>query len=196
MTKTIFAIVMVAVIAVVLVSAGIVNAQSATPQIGVRSATPQPGVPGTGYGMMGGRGARGGMNMGSGAGIGVNGNAAGTQMGFMHDGMIAAFAGQLGISVDDLNARLANGETMAQIAASKGLTTDQFSTLMINARSQAIDQEVTNGDLTQAQADWMKQHSAGQMGQMGQIMGGGRGMRGAGQGQSANPDCPYNQTTP
>jgi hypothetical protein len=54
---------------------------------------------------------------------------------------------------------------------------------MIDARTQAIDQAVKDGKLTQAQADWMKQRGAS-----GGMMGGrGMGMRSAGQGQFANP---------
>jgi len=170
MNKSVLVIVIVAVVAVALGTAGLVYAQAPTPQ------TP---VPGTGYGYgMGGRGARGGM-MGQAA-------VAGTQDGLLHDGMIAVYAQKLGISVDDLNARLTKGETMAQIAYSKGLTAAQFSALMINARTQAIDQAVKDGTLTQAQADWMSQRGAGMMG--------GRG-RGTGQGQFANPACPYYSQT-
>lgn len=176
MNKTLLSIVIVAVVAIALGTAGFVYAQASTPQ------TP---VPGSGYGQgmmgMGGRGARGGM-------MGVN--ASGTQDGFLHDEMIAVYAQKLGISVEDLNARLAKGETMAQIASSKGLTADQFTALMADARSQAIDQAVKNGTLTQAQADWMKQRGAG-------MTAGGRGMRGTGMGRNANPDCPYYpQTNP
>jgi uncharacterized protein YidB (DUF937 family) len=179
MKKVFISIVLVAVVAIALGSAGFVYAQSTTPT------TP---VPGSGYGMMsGGRGMRGGMMGNPAANI--------DQDGPMHDEMIAAFAQKLGISVDDLNARLSKGETMAQIATSKGLTADQFTTLMADARSQAVDQAVKNGTLTQAQADWMKQHGAGQMRGNGQ-MSGGRGMRGSGQGQFTNPNCPYVQTTP
>ena len=167
MNKSVLVIVIVAVVAVALGTAGLVYAQSPNPQ------TP---VPGTGYGFgMGGRGARGGM-MGQVA-------VAGTQDGLLHDGMIAVYAQKLGISVDDLNARLTKGETMAQIAYSKGLTAAQFSALMIDARTQAIDQAVKDGTLTQAQADWMNQRGAGMMG--------GRGARGTGQGRNANPDCLY-----
>jgi hypothetical protein len=97
--------------------------------------------------------------------------------------------------VDDLNARLAKGETMAQIAYSKGLTVDQFRTLMADVRSQAIDQAVKNGTLTEAQADWMKQRGGGMTG-AGMMGGRGRGMRGTGQGQSTNPACPYYQANP
>lgn len=174
MNKFLLSIVIVAVVAIALGTAGFVYAQSPTPQ------TP---VPGTGYGqgMMGGRGARGGM---------MGANVAGTQDGLLHDAMIAVYAQKLGISVDDLNARLTKGETMAQIASSNGLTAEQFTTLMADARSQAVAQAVKDGSLTQAQADWMNQRGAG-------MAAGGRGMRGAGQGQNANPDCPYYpQTNP
>ncbi|MDD5371210.1 MAG: hypothetical protein PHQ40_19175 [Anaerolineaceae bacterium] len=170
MNKLVLSIVAVGVVALVFGTAGFVYAQSSTPP------TPVPGS-GYGYGMMGGRGARGGM-------MGQN-SASGTQDGLLHDAMVAVFAEKLGISVDDLNRRLANGETMFQVAASQGLTADQFRTLMTDARNQAIDQAMKAGNLTQAQADWMKQHSAGQM------MGNGRGMHASGFGQNANPGCPY-----
>jgi hypothetical protein len=184
MKKLVLSVVIVAVIAIALGTAGLVYAQSTT----------QTPVPGTGYGsgMMNGQGSRGGMMNGQGNRGGMmNQNAAGTQDGLLHDGMTAVFAEKLGISVEDLNARLANGETMAQIASSKGLTADQFSTLMTDARNQAIDQAVKDGTLTQAQADWMKQRGAGQMVGGAGGMGGGRGMRGTGQGRNANTDCPY-----
>ena len=98
--------------------------------------------------------------------------------------MIEVYAEKLNTSVTDIEARLASGETMAQIALSTGLTLNQFRSLMIEARSLAIDQAVKDGTLTQAQADWMKQRGAGQMGN-------GRGMRGGGAGQFSNPACPY-----
>ena len=170
MNKLVLSIVLVAVLAIALGTAGFVFAQTPTPQ------APVPGT-GNGYGMMAGRGGmRGGM---------MNRDAAPADMdGPLHDEMVAVFAQKLGLSVDELNARLAKGETMAQIASTKGLTAEQFTALMSDARSQAIDQAVKDGTLTQAQADWMKQRGAG-------IAAGGRGMRGAGQGRNANPDCPY-----
>ena len=90
--------------------------------------------------------------------------------GLLHDAMIAIFAEKLDLALTDLQARLEKGETMAQIAAAEGLSVEEFSTLMPAARSQAIDQAVSDGALTQEQADWMKQRGAGMMG--------GRGMRG------------------
>ena len=173
MKKFLFGIVIAAVVAIVFGSTSLVSAQSGNPPTT---------VPAGGYGqdrrggMMGGQGARAGMMN--------NPNAAGDQDGLLHDEMIAVYAQKLGIAAEDLNVRLANGETMAQIAASKGLTAAQFTTLMSEARSQAIDQALKAGTLTQAQADWMKQRGAG-------MAAGGRGMRGNAQNRNANPDCPY-----
>jgi hypothetical protein len=168
MNKTLLGIVIAVVVVVALGTAGVVYAQTSTPW------GPDPDT-GNGF-MMGGR--RGMMGA----------QYTGTQTGWLHDEMIAAYAEKLGISVDDLNARLAGGETMAQIAYSTGLTVEEFQTLMVDARSQALDQAVLNGDITQEQADWMKLRGAG-------MMGGSRGMRGTGQGQFANPGCPYYSQT-
>jgi hypothetical protein len=184
MNKFLLSIVIAAVVVVALGTVGSVYAQSATPQAA---------VPGTGYGpgTMNGQGNRGGMVNGQGNRGGMMSQyGAGTQDGLLHDGMIAVVAEKLGITVENLNTRLANGETMAQIATSKGLTAAQFSTLMADARSQAIDQAVKNGTLTQAQANWMKQRGSG-------MANAGRGMSGAGQGRKANSNCPfYPQTQP
>jgi hypothetical protein len=172
MKKTVTAILIVAIAAIALGTAGAVYAQAPTPQAPVPAS-------GFGYGMNMGAGMRGGR-------MGQN-EFSGTQDGLLHDAMIAAFAEELGISVEDLNARLVAGESMADIAFSQGLTVDQFQALMTDVRSQALDQAVVDGTLTQEQADWMNQRGGGQM--MG--AGTGRGMRGAGQGQFSNPDCPY-----
>jgi len=173
MKKITVTIMVVAVVVLALGAVGVAYAQSSSQGTGT----------GSGSGWMGGRGSRGSIgagNMSVGDGI-------------LHDYMIAAFAEKLNIPVADLEARLEQGETMAQIAVSTGLTIDEFRTLMVDARSQAIDQAVADGTLTQEQADWMSQRGAGQM--AGGQMGNGRGMRGTGQGQFANPDCPYNNQT-
>ena len=173
MKKFTVTIMVVAVVVLALGAVGVAYAQSSSQGTGT----------GAGSGWMGGRGSRGSMgagNMSVGDGI-------------LHDYMIAAYAGKLNIPVADLEAQLDQGETMAQIAVSTGLTIDQFRTLMVEARTQAIEQAVADGTLTQEQADWMSQRGAGQM--AGGQMGNGRGMRGAGQGQFANPDCPYNNQT-
>jgi Spy/CpxP family protein refolding chaperone len=176
MNTNLVRIFVVAVVAVLALGAvGVAYAQTPTQEAGTDS----------GSGWMGGSGSRG--NMGAGQ------MAAGD--GILHDYLIAAYAEKLNIPAADLEARLSQGETMSQIAASTGLTIDQFRTLMVEARTQAIDQAVTGGTLTPEQADWMKLRGAGQM--AGGQMGNGRGMRSGGQGQHINPDCPnYSQTNP
>ena len=113
--------------------------------------------------------------------------AQGTQTGLLHDEMVAIYAQKLGISADELNKRLANGETMAQIAIAQGKTLAEFQALMIEVRTLAIDQAINDGKLTQEQADWMKQRGGGRMSGSGM---GGRGMHGLGPG-TGNPDCPF-----
>lgn len=177
MIKFVKALTIVATLAVALVMTTQVFAQGPAPT--------SPQTPGTGYGaggnMMGGRGMRGNTAMGD---------------GILHDAMVAVYAQELGVSVEDLNARLNNGETISQIAAEKGLTAEQFSALMTDARSQAIDQAVAEGTLTQEQADWLKTRGAQMNSGTAGIRGGrgGRGERGA---YAGNQDCPYfPQTTP
>ena len=173
MKKFVVTLMVVAVVVFALSAVGVAYAQSPTQ------------TPGTGTGRMGGRGSQNGLG-------GANTTAGD---GILHDYMIAAYAEKLNIPVADLEARLDSGETMAQIALSTGLTFEQFRTLMVEVRTQAIEQALNDGVLTQAQADWMSQHGAGQM--AGGQMGNGSGMRGGGQGQFANPNCPYyNQTNP
>jgi hypothetical protein len=173
MNKSVILLVVVAVATLALGTVGVAYAQSPTQ------------APGAGVTAMGGRGPQGGY----GAGIGIAGD------GILHDYMIAAYAEALDIPVADLEARLDSGETMSQIAISTGMTLDEFRTLMVEVRTQAIDQALSDGVLTQAQADWLKLHGAGQM--AGGQMGRGIGMRGAGRGQYANPACPYyNSTNP
>lgn len=186
MNKIVISIVVLALVAAVFATTGSVFAQSPTP------GTPVPGS-GNAFGNMNSRGSRGagmGAGMAAGMGAGYAGSMAGTQSGLLHADMAAVYAEALGISVDDLNARLAQGETLSQIAAASGLSAEEFSALMAQARTQALDQAVQAGSLTQTQADWMKQRGAG--------IGAGRvGARGTGLGLNANPDCPYYpQTTP
>ncbi len=168
MNKVVKSIVILAVVAIAFGTAGVVLAQSATPE-----AT----VPGTGigdrFGGQGGRGQRGGMP---------------GQDGLLHDEMIAAYATKLGLPVEDLETRLADGESMAEIAISSGLTVDEFQALRVEVRTLVIDQAVEDGTLTQEQADWMKARGAG--------MGNQTGRRGNGQNLLGTANCPSYQTNP
>ncbi len=77
----------------------------------------------------------------------------------LHDDMIAALANGLGLSADDLKARLAKGETAGAIAQAKGMSLEQFRSLWQQARTEAVKTALAKGEITQAQADWMQQHS-------------------------------------
>jgi hypothetical protein len=105
---------------------------------------PTPTTP-FGPGMMGGRG--GGM---------MGGWQSEDGYGPMHEVMQDAMAEALGITHEELEERLAAGDTAWTIAQEKGLTQDEFIQLMSDARSKAFDLLVADGTLTQEQADWME----------------------------------------
>jgi hypothetical protein len=170
MKKLMLGVVIVAVVAVALASTGAVYAQSENPPTQ---------VPGSGYGM-GGRGSRGGMMGGS-----YNQSVENP----LHDAMIAAVAEEIGLTVEEIEKRLEAGETLSAIALTQGFTVDEFSSIMIDARNLAIDQAVTDGTITQEQADWMKTRSSG-------MFGAGAGTRGTAYGRGAmfSGSCPM--TTP
>ncbi len=81
--------------------------------------------------------------------------------GVMHDVVLQTFAEKLGLSEEDLQNRLDGGETLWKIASEQGISEEDFTTWMEEARSQALDQAVTDGTITQEQADWMKEHMRG-----------------------------------
>ena len=159
MKKIVIGVVVALVAVSILGAAGLAYAQGQNPP----AATPNTGSTFVGYGrgMMGqssqsgsfqGRGPanRGGRFNGQGVGM-LNAGS-----GLLHDYIVAAFANELNLSVDTIESRLASGETMAQIAYSEGLTQDEFSTLMLSARQSALEQAVSDGVITQEQADWMQ----------------------------------------
>ena len=123
--------------------------------------------------------------------------------GVMHTFMVTEFARKLDLNVNDINTRLAAGETMYDIALSAGVTAEEFPAIMTEVRTAALDAAVAANVITQEQADWMKSHNmgAGGMGNCngtgpqgqgggygrGMMNGGGRGMMGGWQGQQTNP---------
>lgn len=115
---------------------------------------------------------RGGM---FGAGAGVRG--------------IDAAATALGMDVADLAAERQAGKSLADVAASKGMSPDSLVTALLAAREAALDEAVTSGRITQEQADYMLDNMRAQIadriddtevGPRGGSRGfGGQGMRGA-----------------
>ena len=115
----------------------------------------QPGTYPGGYGGQGGMmGGRGGMMGGRGS--------TGAAYGPVHEYMVTAIAEALDMTPEALQARLDAGDTCLTVAEEKGLTQDEFYTLMKGARTSALTQAVADGVITQAQADWMIER----MGQM------------------------------
>lgn len=163
MNKRIWWVVGLTVLVGSLAFAGLAFAQTATP--------PAPGQgygpgQGRGYGMMGGgRGMMGGWTqgytgtvpMGPGMMRGgmMGGRIAAGEAGPLHDYMLNAFAQALDLGRADLDEKLAAGETMYTIAVAQGLTQDEFFATMQSVRETALAQAVTDGVITQEQADWM-----------------------------------------
>lgn len=78
------------------------------------------------------------------------------EAGPMHETMQASIAAALGLTVEELDAAYDDGNTVWDIAQEQGLTSEEFSALMFDARSTALEQAVTDGSITQEQADWMQ----------------------------------------
>jgi hypothetical protein len=135
--KKIWTLGLVVIVAAAL-TAGVAFAQTPSPQ----------GSGGYGQGMMGGRGAH---NM-----MGQGGPVEGS-FGPMHEYMLATFAEALNLAPAELQAHLDAGETMWQVAEAQGITLENFRTLMLEARADALQQAVEAGTITSEQADWMSQ---------------------------------------
>jgi hypothetical protein len=133
--------------------------------------------------MMANRASSGGMMNGGGGMMGQTGS------GLLHDYMLAGFAAAFDMDVTELEARHDAGETMYDVATSLGFTQEQFTVLMVTVRTDAINQALADGVITQEQADWMlsrlSQRAEGGYGTgtcTGSCQLGGRGARGGGMG--------------
>jgi len=106
--------------------------------------------------------------------------------------MHAAIADALGISVDELEAALAAGETPATLALELGVDFAEVRAAMDAVHDAAIQQAVADGLITQEQADWLLSHRGGQAGQQGGSANGAgsRGGHGAGGNGGNGGICP------
>ena len=112
--------------------------------------------------------------------------------------MHAAIAEALGISVEELEAALAAGETPATLALALGVDYAEVQAAMDAVYAAAVAQAVADGLITQEQADWLLSHQGGQNGQQGNGGSGSTGdssgqpRRGAGgsAGSGYDGDCP------
>lgn len=122
----------------------------ASPVSAAASITSAPSTDLYGYGQGGGRGP----------GIGVQEPDPILASDILHDYAVTIYSEALGISVEEIEARIAAGETMAGIAVSAGYTLDQFQDLRAQTTTQALAQAVADGVITAEQADWMQYHGA------------------------------------
>lgn len=144
MKKTLVIVGLIALLILAFAGVRIAYAQATTPQ-------PLPGdgtqstPPSWGRGGAGARGGFGGM---------MYGDAEGEE-GPMHTAMLEAMAEALGLQPNELEARLDAGESMFDVAESLGISLEDFQSMMVTARTAAIQQAVQDGLLTQEKADWM-----------------------------------------
>jgi hypothetical protein len=173
MNKLLKSMVIVAVVVIAFGTTTAVFAQSPTPQ--------GPGTQvGNGRGGWNDRGSRGAM---------LDQNRLQLEDALLHDEFVAAFADALGLTVDEINTRLDEGESLMQIILSTGLDFEAARTVFEDVRTQVLEQAVVDGIISQEQADWMLSRIGGASRRLG-------GMYGKGQQLFGTGVCPNTQTTP
>lgn len=86
---------------------------------------------------------------------GFRGNAPAGAEGPLHEYLLPALAEAFNLTPDELEARHASGDTLWELAEARGFTSEQFQELVQQARSEALNQAVVEGVISQEQADWM-----------------------------------------
>jgi len=102
-----------------------------------------------GYGMMGGNGSMAAMHQWM------------LSTGGMHTIVWNGLASALRLTPEELNAQLASGKTLAQIAEAQGVSQEQLAQALESAVKAGLDKAVADKVLTQEQADWMLSHMSG-----------------------------------
>lgn len=115
------------------------------------------------------------------------------QNGGVHDSVWQALAEQLGLKPEDLTAQVQSGKTLVQIAQEKGVSTQDLAATMETSMKAGVAKAVKDGQLTQAKADQILQHMAGQYEWMLTNMG--TGMMGTGMMGSESGGC-HNENQP
>jgi len=97
-------------------------------------------------------------------------------------------AGLLGLSLEDMEAQLSSGKTLAELAEEKGVTTDQVLETITSKVGELLDAEVAAGNMIPEQAEERKSFAASRAADCIENGGCGQGSRGLGrhkQGQGA-----------
>jgi len=98
--------------------------------------------------------------------------------GLMHNYMEQALAAKLDLTEKDVEAQIASGKTMYQIALDAGIAEADVPALLAEVHKTALDKAVTDGVISREQADFMLQRMASAS----------RGYNGAGCGANGNPN--------
>lgn len=171
----IFGITLFAVLALAALGAGVAFAQSSTPNAGFGWMMGGNGQTGYGSGMMGGRGGMmSGYDSGSMSAMHEWMNASGG----MHTYVWNALAEKLGLTSDELTAEVNSGKTIAQIAEENGVSSTDLVAALETAHQESLAQAMTDGTLTQEQADSMLAQMSGRYEWMLDNMGSGGMMNG------------------
>ncbi|MEJ2749071.1 MAG: hypothetical protein P8183_14370 [Anaerolineae bacterium] len=122
--------------------------------------TPPAYGPGSMWGSNNGGYGRGGMMGGYGGMMGGRGHFGGGYM--MEDGfsMLDIIAQELGLTVEEVQAELASGITIAQLAQNHNVAVEDLIAAVSAAHQDYLNQAVADGWMTQEQADWMQEHMA------------------------------------
>lgn len=176
----IFVIVLVAVLAVASLGAGIAFAQNQSNGFGPGWMMGGNGQTGYGSGMMGGRGGMmGGYAQNADGWEWMNGmHQWMTASGGMHTFVWDALAEKLGLTSDELYAEVNSGKTITQIAEEKDVSRANLVAALETAHQTSLAKAVSDGYLTQEQADSILNQMAGRYEWMLDNMGSGNGMMG------------------
>jgi hypothetical protein len=153
--KKMLVIVSVVVVALVIFSAGVVFAQAGVAQAAGLLAGYGPGGMTLAPARSAGVGGTGGMMGGTGGMMGGTGG-----QGLIREYVEQALADKLGITKAEVETALAGGKSMYQLAIDKGIQAADVNALLTEVHKIALAKAVSDGVLTQAQADTMSANMA------------------------------------
>ena len=108
-----------------------------------------------------GNGMRGGMMGGNGPVTGMHQWMPSTGARSVHTIVWNELSSALKLTPEELNAQLASGKTLAQIAEAQGVSQEQLSKSLEASVKAGLNKAVTDKLLTQEQADWMFSQMSG-----------------------------------
>jgi len=93
--------------------------------------------------------------------FGGRGHLDGGQEGPLHEYVVDAFAAELGLNAEDVEAALDAGTPLHQIALDNAIAEADLPALLEKVHTAALEAAVAGGAITQEQADLMLEHMAG-----------------------------------